>query len=98
MPKLCTVCKEMKDDFYRDRKRPDGLSGRCTDCQKAKNKAYWKTYYPANRERLIPQIQATQKPRRSMYRTAARCITCGKQAESSRTRCRHCLDRCKKKT
>lgn len=41
--KKCYSCQEEKPltDYYKDRSRPDGVSSRCTLCDKAKRKAYY---------------------------------------------------------
>lgn len=48
--KHCPECDTTKQitDFYKDRRRHDGLQGRCKECSKARSKQH----YELNREKI----------------------------------------------
>ena len=42
MSKICTMCKETKDVFPKDKRRTDGLSSECRDCYRKRQRDLYK--------------------------------------------------------
>ena len=34
MEKICTICKELKSDFYKDKYKKSGYASRCKNCER----------------------------------------------------------------
>lgn len=68
--KACPSCSTTKpaSDFPPDRNRKDGLAGRCRDCARAANRAYWLR----NRERLNEESKVRKADRRRTHPEEAR--------------------------
>ncbi|MBW2472885.1 MAG: hypothetical protein JRE18_12495 [Deltaproteobacteria bacterium] len=78
--KRCWQCKEEKtlDNFWKERRRGDGLSPLCKPCQRAKSKKYMSEYGPKYYQKNKDKIHAERKKRRSTHESAriAETIRC----------------------
>lgn len=83
MMKRCETCKQTKphDAYSRNRKRPDGLAGRCKSCVSEKRKQWYASHYDAEKLR----VNAGKARRRRLAAAHVRqvkastpCVDCGR--------------------
>ncbi len=81
--KICKICHSEKslDEFYRDKRFPNSISGRCKKCQNGINKKY----YNKNKEKILAQSKERYKKSDKTHRDDKRtervnnglCEVCG---------------------
>ena len=76
--KICNTCQTEKplDEFNKNVKRKDGLSGKCKSC----NKEYLKEHYKSNAKRYAKKREQYRDKQRKIfyeYMSTKRCMSCG---------------------
>lgn len=78
--KICSTCKLLKDNFYKNKYRADGLQTYCIDCSKEHSKKCYKNFSEEKRQE-IKKLAADKRIRNRQFLwdflKVNPCVDCG---------------------
>lgn len=78
--KICSTCKLLKDNFYKNKRRADGLQTYCIDCSKEHSKKCYKNF-SEDKKQEIKKLATNKRIRNTQFLwdflKRNPCIDCG---------------------